>query len=269
MWEDYFDMNAISEIRLKTTVYFGNGAIKKIDGIIENLKARGVNQVLCMTGGRSYKLTGAWDNVEAACKKHNVGITLYNKVTPNPTTIAIDEAVALAKKDGAKAVIGIGGGSPIDAGKSAAVGKGTLYPGSAGAYKQRAPIISVAAYGKRGALVLQGKRRVSFQRKRTCRKQTVRHRNLRSPCKRKGIHRDGARRQHKGSCFRQRKAIGSKAAPCKGKGGVIGHGHKAIQRTCARCIRFRDDRVHDKAAGDGNIAGLGHRKRLPVCGSRP
>ncbi len=121
MWEDYFDMNAISEIRLKTTVYFGNGAIKKIDGIIENLKARGVNQVLCMTGGRSYKLTGAWDNVEAACKKHNVGITLYNKVTPNPTTIAIDEAVALAKKDGAKAVIGIGGGSPIDAGKSAAV----------------------------------------------------------------------------------------------------------------------------------------------------
>lgn len=74
-----------------------------------------------MTGGRSYKLTGAWDHVEAACKKHGVGITLYNKVTPNPTTTAIDEAVSIARKDGAKAVIGIGGGSPIDAGKSAAV----------------------------------------------------------------------------------------------------------------------------------------------------
>ena len=121
MWEEYFDVNSVSEIRLKTTTYFGPGAIAKIDGIISTLKARGINQVLCMTGGRSYKLTGAYDYVEKACAAHGVGITLYNKVTPNPTTTTIDEAVSLAKKDGAGAVIGIGGGSPIDAGKSAAV----------------------------------------------------------------------------------------------------------------------------------------------------
>lgn len=121
MWDEYFDTSSVSEIRLKTTVYFGPGAIAKIDGIISALKAQGINQVLCMTGGRSYKLTGAYDYVEKACAKHGVGITLYNKVTPNPTTIAIDEAASLAKKDGAKAVIGIGGGSPIDAGKSVAV----------------------------------------------------------------------------------------------------------------------------------------------------
>ena len=106
MWDNYFDMNTVSEIRLKTTVSMGPGAIAKIDFIAEELKKRGVNQVLCMTGGHSYKLTGAWDHVEAACKKHGIGITLYNKVTPNPTTVAIDEAVALAKKDNAKAVIG-------------------------------------------------------------------------------------------------------------------------------------------------------------------
>lgn len=121
MWDSYFDMNAVSEIRLKTTVFMGPGAIAKIDFIAGELKKRGINQVLCMTGGRSYKLTGAWDHVEAACKKHGIGITLYNKVTPNPTTDAIDEAVAVGKADGAKAVIGIGGGSPIDAGKSAAI----------------------------------------------------------------------------------------------------------------------------------------------------
>ncbi len=121
MWDEYFDFNTVSEIRLKTTTYFGAGAIAKISGIVKSLKARGINQVLCMTGGRSYKLTGAWDYVEKACKENGVGITLYNKVTPNPTTVSIDEAVALAKKDGAKAVISIGGGSPIDAGKSAAV----------------------------------------------------------------------------------------------------------------------------------------------------
>ena len=121
MWDEYFDTSAVSEIRLKTTVYFGPGAIAKIDSIIASLKARGISQVLCMTGGRSYKLTGAYDYVEKACAKHGVGITLYNKVTPNPTTTAIDEAAGLGRKDGAGAVIGIGGGSPIDAGKSAAV----------------------------------------------------------------------------------------------------------------------------------------------------
>ena len=121
MWDEYFNTDSVSEIRLKTTTYFGPGAISKIDDIIKNLKSRGINQVLCMTGGRSYKLTGAYDHVEAACKKYNVGITLFNKVTPNPTTTSIDEAVSTAKKDGAKAVIGIGGGSPIDAGKSAAI----------------------------------------------------------------------------------------------------------------------------------------------------
>ena len=121
MWDEYFDTNSISEIRLKTTVYFGPGSITKINDIVKVLKSRGINHVLCMTGGRSYKLTGAWDHVEKACKDNGVEITLYDKVTPNPTTTAIDEAANLAKHDGAKAVIGIGGGSPIDAGKSAAI----------------------------------------------------------------------------------------------------------------------------------------------------
>ena len=33
MWDSYFDMNAVSEIRLKTTVFMGPGAIAKIDFI--------------------------------------------------------------------------------------------------------------------------------------------------------------------------------------------------------------------------------------------
>jgi alcohol dehydrogenase class IV len=46
---------------------------------------------------------------------------LYNKVQPNPETQQVDEAVKIAREAGAKAVIAIGGGSPIDAGKSAAI----------------------------------------------------------------------------------------------------------------------------------------------------
>lgn len=121
MWEDDFNIDAITEIRVKTTVFLGIGAIAKMDFIASQLKERGVKNVLCVTGGSSYKKTGAWEHVQKACAAHDIGISLYDKVTPNPTTTSIDEAAALGRKNNAGAVISIGGGSPIDAGKSAAV----------------------------------------------------------------------------------------------------------------------------------------------------
>lgn len=51
MWDKYFDTSKVTEIRLKTTVYFGPGAAAKIDDIAGELKGRGVSQVLCVTGG--------------------------------------------------------------------------------------------------------------------------------------------------------------------------------------------------------------------------
>ena len=121
MWDDRFNEGDVKEIRTKTTAYLGVGAIAKMDDIAADLKARGIDSLLCVTGGRSYKLTGAWDHVTAACAKHGIRTALYDKVTPNPATDAIDEAAALGRISRAKAVLCIGGGSPIDAGKSAAI----------------------------------------------------------------------------------------------------------------------------------------------------
>lgn len=121
MWDEGCDYNAVREIRVKTTAYLGVGAIDTIDAILGQLKSEGVNSLLCVTGGRSYKLTGAWDKVEAAAAKHRIRLALYNKVTPNPTTESVDEAAALGREADVGAVLAIGGGSPIDCGKSAAV----------------------------------------------------------------------------------------------------------------------------------------------------
>lgn len=120
MWDDGM-YDTVREIRTKTTAYLGVGAIEKIDGIFSELKGEGVTSVLCVTGGHSYKLTGAWDKVEAAATKHGLRLALYNKVTPNPTTDSVDEAAALGREAGVGAVVCIGGGSPIDCGKSAAI----------------------------------------------------------------------------------------------------------------------------------------------------
>ncbi|MDR2569072.1 MAG: iron-containing alcohol dehydrogenase [Oscillospiraceae bacterium] len=120
-WEQKIDINNISTIICGSRVFLGVGAIEKIDFIAEQLKARGIDSIIAMTGKAAYEKTGAWGYVTKALDKHGIRYVLYNKVQPNPETQQVDEAVKIAKDAGAKAVIAIGGGSPIDAGKSAAI----------------------------------------------------------------------------------------------------------------------------------------------------
>ena len=121
MWEKDIDINEIKEIRTRTSVFFGVGAIKKIYDIAKDLKEKGVDKIIVMSGRNAYKATGAWDYVQKALEENKIEYVNYDKVTPNPTNIAIDEAAKIARDFGAKAVIAIGGGSPTDAGKSVAI----------------------------------------------------------------------------------------------------------------------------------------------------
>ena len=120
-WENDINIKEVKEIRTRSTVYFGCGAIQKINDIAKLYSQRGIDKVIVMSGRNAYKSTGAWDVVEKALKENHIGYINYDKVTPNPTTDAIDEATKMAKDFGAKAVITIGGGSPTDAGKSVAI----------------------------------------------------------------------------------------------------------------------------------------------------
>ncbi len=121
MWEKDININEVKEIISRAKVYFGVGAMHKIDDILKDLKAKGVDKVIVISGKNAYKATGAWDIIEKSLKDNSVGYVNYDKVTPNPTTDGIDEAKKMALDFGAKAVIAIGGGSPIDTGKSVAI----------------------------------------------------------------------------------------------------------------------------------------------------
>lgn len=122
MWEKDININEVREIRVRPNVYFGVGAIEKIDDIVKSLKKeKNVDKVIVVSGRGAYKATGAWDYVEKALTQNGIGYVNFDKVTPNPTTHHVDEAVKMALDFGAKAVIAIGGGSPVDAGKSTAI----------------------------------------------------------------------------------------------------------------------------------------------------
>ncbi len=121
MWKSDIDINRVVELRLRPYVYFGFGAINKIDDILKTMKSEGINKIIAVSGRNAYKSSGAWDVIEKALKHNNIDYINYAGVTPNPTVDEVDEASEAGRKFGAQAVIGIGGGSPIDTAKSAAV----------------------------------------------------------------------------------------------------------------------------------------------------
>lgn len=121
MWEKEVNVNEVKEVRVKTTAYIGAGAIQKFNNIAEELASKGINKVVILTGRAAYKKTGAWEVVEKALNDNNIEYALFDKITPNPQHLDVDEATNLGKKIGAQAVIGIGGGSPIDSAKSVAI----------------------------------------------------------------------------------------------------------------------------------------------------
>lgn len=121
MWEKDINIHEIKEIRTRTTVYFGVGAIQKIADIAKDIKSKGINKVIVMSGRNAYKATGAWAVVEKALQDNGIGYVNFDQVTPNPTTHHVNDAYKMAKEFGAQAVIAIGGGSPTDAGKSVAI----------------------------------------------------------------------------------------------------------------------------------------------------
>lgn len=121
MWEKDINIHEIKEIRTRTSVFFGVGAIQKIHDIAKDIKSKGIDKVIVMSGKHAYKSTGAWDVVEAALKENGIGYINFDQVTPNPNTHHVNDATKMAREFGAKAVISIGGGSPTDAGKSVAI----------------------------------------------------------------------------------------------------------------------------------------------------
>ena len=120
-WEKGINVKNVSTVICGSHVFLGVGAIEKMGFIAEQLKAKGINSVIAVTGKAAYEKTGAWAYVTKALSSQGIKYTLYNKVQPNPETHQVDDAVKMAKDSGAKAVIAIGGGSPIDVGKSVAI----------------------------------------------------------------------------------------------------------------------------------------------------
>ena len=76
---------------------------------------------LIVTGGSAAVRSGALEEVAAALDGRGIAYTVYSDIAPNPTVASCMAGGARAHEFGADFVVGIGGGSPLDAAKAVGV----------------------------------------------------------------------------------------------------------------------------------------------------
>ena len=102
---------------LPTRIIFGRNCIRENASLFASLGTR----ALVVTGKRSAKANGAERDVRRALEERSIPAVIFDRVESNPSTAVARAAADLAREVKADLVIGIGGGSPLDAAKVAAV----------------------------------------------------------------------------------------------------------------------------------------------------
>jgi len=99
-----------------TKIVFGPGAAKAL----ETEKLPGKNALVVISNGKSARLNGSLAAVEAALDKQGIAHTLFAKIGANPLEPVVQEGVEAGRAAGADFVVGVGGGSVLDAAKAIA-----------------------------------------------------------------------------------------------------------------------------------------------------
>ena len=102
---------------MPTRILAGNGCVVSNAPLLAPLG----RHALIVTGGASARMCGALRDIETALSAQGILFTLFDGIEPNPCIETIRDAARTGRSCGADFVIGIGGGSPLDAAKAAAV----------------------------------------------------------------------------------------------------------------------------------------------------
>lgn len=78
-------------------------------------------KALILTGPHSAKASGALDDVTDALQNEGVSWTIFNEVEANPSVDTVMRAAEQGRHENCDFVIGVGGGSPMDAAKASAL----------------------------------------------------------------------------------------------------------------------------------------------------
>ncbi len=101
---------------LPVNLIFGSGKV----AVLGETAAQYGKKACIVTGTGSTKRSGLLDRSIALLKDAGVDSVVFDKVTPNPLTTTAEEGAAFAKENQCDVIVGLGGGSMMDAAKAIA-----------------------------------------------------------------------------------------------------------------------------------------------------
>lgn len=101
---------------IPTKILFGAGKL----GELHKEKPLGKKALIVISNGRSTKTNGSLDKLQEELKAWGSEYAVFNKIGANPTEPAVQEGVEFGRKNNCDYVIGLGGGSVLDAAKAIA-----------------------------------------------------------------------------------------------------------------------------------------------------
>ncbi|MCM1129076.1 MAG: iron-containing alcohol dehydrogenase [Alistipes senegalensis] len=102
---------------IPTRILFGKGQL----GRLHQVALPGKKALVVISSGKSTRANGYLDRLIGELKLAGVDYAVYDQVQPNPTRTNVMEGAAAARKAGCDFVVGLGGGSVMDASKAIAV----------------------------------------------------------------------------------------------------------------------------------------------------
>ena len=104
---------------IPTTAYFGKGQIKVLG---ETIKAHGGSKVLLAYGGGSIKQNGIYEETIEQLDLAGLAYVELSGIQPNPRVESVEEGIRIYHENNCDFILGVGGGSTLDACKAIAAG---------------------------------------------------------------------------------------------------------------------------------------------------
>ena len=103
-------MNMNFDFNNPTRILFGSGKLKELG----SQSMPGKKALLLMSGGRSAKVSGAYDRTLEQLHKAGVEVAEFAKVMENPVKEMVMEGAAFAKENNCDFIVALGGGAVLD-----------------------------------------------------------------------------------------------------------------------------------------------------------
>lgn len=109
---------------LPTKLLFGAGSLKQLGKEASKIGKK----AMVVTGSSSMRRTGVLDRVTEDLKSNGLEVVVFDKIEPNPRDYTVDEAAKIVREEKVDLIIGLGGGSSMDAAKAIALASSGTEP---------------------------------------------------------------------------------------------------------------------------------------------